>query len=364
VITLAAYAIGLGCITLALRHRLTTWAVIHTTRSRLFDLIEPRSPERDASTTLANLARSLRSGLTLRASLIADANQSGSLLPPTIVARLNRGDILREVCRDELTDCDGRVRRAIELADISGLNAADILDIAADSIREEESLALLAHSAGSHARSTIAVLTGCSLLALTLSFALSEGVRGLIGSPLGIVLVLIGLGCNVAARVWINREVHRSTSGNESARHARDLVLTLECLVLSGYSLQGALMTVHTWLQERSALFTHAAELLHFGHTVETALSYLERTVDVAMRPVVHGLRLAHHDGGPVQSSLASLRTEITRAEEHRLTSAIQRTPVRLVIPLVVCGLPSFLCIGVIPVLVAILGGLTTTNGG
>ena len=41
----------------------------------------------------------------------------------------------------------------------------------------------------------------------------------------------------------------------------------------------------------------------------------------INQKPIVHGLRLAHHDGGPVHAHLATIRQEIMRAEEHRLTS-------------------------------------------
>lgn len=362
-ITLAVYLFGVCCITLALHHRLQSWAILHTTRVRISQLFQAEIVQRDVATTLTDLARSLRSGMTLRAGLLEDANRQGSLFPPTVIPRLTRGDVMRDVCHDELPDSDVRLTRAIELADISGLNAADVLDVASEAVRDEHDLTLLSYSAGSHAHSTIAVLTGCSTLALLISTVLSSTVRHFIGSPLGVVLVAAGLLCNFAARTWINREIHRSTSGDTSPLVARDVILTLECLVLSGYSLQGAVMTAHTWLRERSIPFARTAEMLHAGHTVEAALDHLEYAVDDYQKPIVHGLRLAHHDGGPVHAHLATIRQGIMRAEEHRLTSAIQRTPVRLVIPLVACGLPSFLCIGVIPVLVAILGGLTTTSG-
>jgi tight adherence protein B len=363
VITLVVYTIGIGCIALATRHRLDAWAMLHATKGRVRQLSAPLIAPRDVTTTLSDLARALRSGHSLRTSLIDEAQRPGSILPESVVGRLTRGDVLRDVCRDELHDIDARLRRAFELADLSGVNAPEILDVAADSIRQEHGLALLAESAGSHSRSTVSVLTVCSVLAAATSAFFSSSVRQLLTSPVGVILITVGVGCNIGARLWIGREIARSTRGDGSTHIARDIILTLESLVLAGYSLQGALMTAHTWLHERSVLFTQIAERLHAGHTVEATLHHLEHACDDHVRGVVHGLRVAHLDGGPIHTSLKTIRQEITQWEEHRLTAAIQRTPVRLVVPLVGCALPSFLCIGVIPVLVAIVGGLSLSNG-
>lgn len=362
-IALAVYLLALGLIGLGARHRIATWASHHLTKRRVVTLVSPLVATRDEKSTLDDLARSLRAHVTLRSSVIADAMVPGSLFPSAGAARLSRGDVLRDVCRDEFANVDERVVTAIELADLSGLNAADVLDVAANSIRQEENLALLARSAGSHARSTVSVLTACSLLALAISIFLSDSVRTVMATPSGLFLVAIGVACNVAARLWITRESARSTRHDADSRRAREIILTLESLVLAGYSLQGALMTAHTWIRTRSPHLTHVAELLHAGHTVETALDHLSGVDDEHLRRVAHCLQLAHRDGGPIHSMLASLRDEITRHEEHRLTASIQRTPVRLVVPLVACALPSFLCIGVIPIFVAIFGGLTNSNG-
>lgn len=362
-IALLSYAAGIGCTALGARHRLREWGSLHITRRRVARLITPSTSLRDATSTLDDLSRALRSGMTLRASLIDDAERPGSILPSSAVSRLARGDVLRDVCRDELAFLDERVVRAIELADLSGSNSADVLDVAASSIRQERHLALLARSASTHAHSTIAVLTGCSLVALAVSSLLSSSVRSLLSTPGGATLITIGLGLNLTARAWIARESRRSIRHDAPSHHARDVILTLESLVLAGYSLQGALMTAHTWLREKSPELRIMAEHLHSGHTVDAALNSLESSNKGELRPVIHGLRLAHHDGGPVHTTLAGMRDEITNREAHRLTTAIQRTPVRLVVPLVACALPSFLCIGVIPVFVAILGGLTATHG-
>ena len=362
-IALVAYAFGIGCVALATRHRLGAWAVLHATKGRVRQLVAPLVAPRDVTTTLSDLARALRSGHSLRTSLIDEAQRPGSILPESVVGRLKRGDVLRDVCRDQLREIDVRLRRALELADLSGVNAPEILDVAADSIREERGLSLLAQSAGSHSRSTVSLLTGCSVLAIAISAFFSSSVRQLLATPVGLLLVTVGIGCNFGARIWIWREIARSTRGDESTHIARDIILTLESLVLAGYSLQGALMTAHTWLHERSLLFTQIAERLHTGHTVEATLNHLEHACDDHVRGVVHGLRVAHHDGGPIHASLKTMRHGIAQREEHRLTAAIQRTPVRLVVPLVACALPSFLCIGVIPILVAIVGGLSLSNG-
>ena len=84
-ITLVVYLFGICCITLALHHRLQSWAILHTTRVRISQLFQPEVVQRDVATTLTDLARSLRSGMTLRASLLEDASRPGSLFSPTVI---------------------------------------------------------------------------------------------------------------------------------------------------------------------------------------------------------------------------------------------------------------------------------------
>ncbi|NDF41975.1 MAG: hypothetical protein EB132_07495, partial [Actinobacteria bacterium] len=215
-IVLVAYVTGFGCIALAMRHRLSAWAALHATKSRVRQLTSPLVAPRDVTTTLSDLARALRSGNSLRTSLIEEAQRPGSILPESVVGRLTRGDVLRDVCRDEFHDIDARLRRALELADLSGVNAPEILDVAADSIRQERDLALLAESAGSHSRSTVSLLTGCSVLAISISALFSTSVRQLLTSPVGVILITVGVGCNIGARIWIGHEIARSTRGDES----------------------------------------------------------------------------------------------------------------------------------------------------
>ncbi|NBT27704.1 MAG: hypothetical protein EBT09_14435, partial [Actinobacteria bacterium] len=111
-IVLVAYVTGIGCIALATRHHLDAWAMVHATKGRVRQLSAPLVAPRDVTTTLADLARALRSGHSLRTSLIEEAQRPGSILQESVVGRLTRGDVLRDVCRDEFHDIDARLRRA------------------------------------------------------------------------------------------------------------------------------------------------------------------------------------------------------------------------------------------------------------
>jgi len=337
--------------------------VVARTRASLLVARRMIDPTPDA--ILGEISRALRSGQSLRNALIDLHRGSPDGASVKVVARLTRGDAMSDVARHALTHFDASVRRAIELADVAGPAGPEVLDTIAQSQRHSRELARLARSAGAHARSTMAMLTGASLVVLAVALAVSSTARGFVVSPPGLVTVVVGATFNVAGRRWVRHGTSRSIVTDSSHDDFRDVVVVLEALVLAGYSLHGAVMTAHTFIDGPYAeALSRVAEHLHAGRAFEVALAQLDPHSDPMLEPLVAALRLAHRDGQAVGDLLRTIRDDATNHERHRLTEQVNAVPTRLIVPLVTCGLPSFVLIGVIPVLVAIFGGLALTQGG
>ncbi len=334
--------------------------VVARARASLLAVGRMRDPLPDA--IISELSRSLRSGQSLRNALIELHRGSADHASSKAITRLKRGEDVCDVARDGLGHLDVATRRAIELADVAGPAGPDVLDAIAEASRQAREISRLAHSAGAHARSTMAMLTGASLIVLAGALVISSSARSFVLSPSGLVTIVSGAAFNFVGRRWVQRGTSRSMIADSSYDNFCDVIIVFESLILAGYSLQGAMMSAHTFINEaHSEVFSTAAEQLHSGRTFETALSSLDS--DPTLEPLVAALRLAQRDGVAVGSLLREIREDATSRERHRLTAQIHAVPTRLIVPLVTCGLPSFILIGVLPVLVAIFGGLTMTPG-
>jgi tight adherence protein C len=98
--------------------------------------------------------------------------------------------------------------------------------------------------------------------------------------------------------------------------------------------------------------------ILH-GEPLEEALESVAGD-GPSTRPLVALLVAAHHDGAPIVDPLARLAAEL-RADRRRAVEARARqVPVRLLFPLVLCSLPAFVLLAIVPPVVAALSDLRT----
>lgn len=76
------------------------------------------------------------------------------------------------------------------------------------------------------------------------------------------------------------------------------------------------------------------------------------------LRFLARTLRPAWEHGAPPSSALEATRTRMRRQNTERTELAAQRLTVHLVLPLGLCYLPSFILLGVIPILFSLGGAL------
>jgi tight adherence protein C len=88
------------------------------------------------------------------------------------------------------------------------------------------------------------------------------------------------------------------------------------------------------------------------------ALPRLSTELGSALDPLVDGLAAADRDGLPLAPVLERLATDARLHRRRQLDTLARQLPVRLALPLVLCTLPSFVLLAIVPLLLAALSSL------
>jgi tight adherence protein C len=88
------------------------------------------------------------------------------------------------------------------------------------------------------------------------------------------------------------------------------------------------------------------------------ALPQLSARLGPALDPLVDGLAAADRDGLPLAPVLERLAADARQHRRRQLDTLARQLPVRLAVPLVVCTLPSFVLLAIVPLLLAALSSL------
>jgi tight adherence protein C len=94
------------------------------------------------------------------------------------------------------------------------------------------------------------------------------------------------------------------------------------------------------------------------GLRLSDALGGLPGSVGEPVRPLVMAFANAERDGGPLLPALLAAASDARRTRAHGAEMAARRLSVRLLFPLVVCILPAFVVLGLVPLLVASFQGV------
>ena len=95
------------------------------------------------------------------------------------------------------------------------------------------------------------------------------------------------------------------------------------------------------------------------GMTLDSALRGLQTQLGPQFQPLTGTLLLAHIHGGSVAPLLSRLATDANTARRQRGEAKARRLPVSLLVPLVVCSLPSVVVGVLIPMAVVSLRQIT-----
>lgn len=184
--------------------------------------------------------------------------------------------------------------------------------------------------------------------------------------PAAIVVViapLVGLTTLIGAVMW-----RLSSTARGTARAARQISTdypdALDLLVLSiraGYLPAQAVVEIAQFLTPRlRRSFAAVDRAMQNGTRFADALAELPRHLGPITQPLVDSLSAADRYGLPLAPVLERLAFEARQHRRRRADSAARELPVRLAVPLVLCTLPSFILLAIVPLLLGALSSLGT----
>ena len=269
---------------------------------------------------------------------------------------------MRPHSRERLHD----LQLSLRMSESAGAPLATSLERAAEHAEERIDALLGRQSALAAPRATGRILSWLPLLGLGLGMLMgSDPVGVLTGSILGVLTGLLGLGLAFAGRRWTAALVHRAEV-ESAARHEAeqtsnvppvDTALVLELLAAqlrAGLAPLAALGTLAEALNSRPL---HAVcQRLQMGSGWGSAWSGSAAGTFGELRDA---LAPAYTGGAPSTALLLSLADAHRLGERRAAERAAGKLSVALVVPLGLCSLPAFICLGIVPILISLLPTLT-----
>lgn len=271
---------------------------------------------------------------------------------------------MRPHSRERLHD----LQLSLRMSESAGAPLATSLERAAEHAEERIDALLGRQSALAAPRATGRILSWLPLLGLGLGVLMgSDPVGVLTGSILGALTGMLGLGLAFAGRRWTAALVHRAEvestraghTGGEQALNAPtvDTALVLELLAAqlrAGLAPLAALGTLAEALNSRP-LHT-VCQRLQMGSSWGSAWSGSAAGTFGELRDA---LAPAYTGGAPSTALLLSLADAHRLSERRAAERAAGKLSVALVVPLGLCSLPAFICLGIVPILISLLPTLT-----
>jgi len=280
---------------------------------------------------LAGLARS---GFSVRGALVElrDRIESdrGDLCAVARRARLGAPiDRCLEPLAPEFGEALPELRACLSAAAMSGANWAEALDKLGNSISDRAALRRSADVAGAGAKLSARVIAALPLLMLPAG--LRQVTDGVVAGS-----IFLGLCIGVVGYRWLVRVIPAPPPDDAGAVVADEVAASLDL----GSSLDEALGDA----LERRAALRRAARRAALGMPWSAALS-------IDLPPVAAAIADAETTGTPVAESLRRTAASVRRDARLRFQREVQRAPVKMVLPLVSCCLPSFVLITIVPLL-------------
>lgn len=181
---------------------------------------------------------------------------------------------------------------------------------------------------------------------------------GILAGPIiVVVVVLMGYGRSILRRRAQTR--HREHQIRTGLAEVIDLFAVA---LASGHNLYAATHRVARWSPEPfDQAFTSCISAVDDGCPLSESLEQLPNHLGPSVQPLAAALVAHERYGAPITQNLAGLASESRRIHRHHAEVLARRLPVTLLGPLVVCVLPAFLLLTVVPLVVETLGSVTNS---
>lgn len=228
--------------------------------------------------------------------------------------------------------CDAALAVAVD----AGAPVAAVLSRLAEALRERAAVLRSVDVALAGPKATARLVTALPLVGIGFGIAVGlDPIGALLGSPIGIVALVMGLGLGVAAWLWSRRIVAAAGRGSPTAGLALELV---GVALSGGVGIERARALVERAMRERGLASVDGAAL--------------DET-----------LALAEAAGVPARALLAAEAQAARLRERLAGETRAARAAVHLVIPLGVCVLPAFGLLAVVPLVLSMLQSTFTPLG-
>ena len=182
----------------------------------------------------------------------------------------------------------------------------------------------------------------------------------LVATAISPILGLVVVMCPVVWRGWSRSR----TAARTTRQIASDFPDALDLLVLSiraGYLPAQAVVEITPFLaQQLQPAFIAVGDALKRGDRFADALGALHAHLGPIAQPLVDSLSAADRYGLPLAPVLERLAFEARQQRRRDADGAARELPVRLAMPLVLCTLPSFVLLAIVPLLLGALSSLHT----
>lgn len=225
-------------------------------------------------------------------------------------------------------------------------------------------------------RSTVTLLRWMPLGGLGLAWMLGAGPDSLLGDPLGWLVFTAGLLFAVVGHVWA-QHLLRAAAGPAREVDAAAWLDVMAALLRSGASLVGALEQAAAALPGGSRLRPVLARL-RWGAGWDEAWDGMgeatgagagprsrrgrhpqeqDRAAEAELAELGRRLQPLHTTGMAGAATLTQAARAVRQERRRAAELAAEQLAVRLVVPLGLCHLPAFVCLGVLPLLLTMLRG-------
>jgi tight adherence protein B len=302
---------------------------------------------------LDSLARATRSHQPARDAVVGAL----SLLTPT-TALLKTIDNLQsgQEIEDALSpsECEQHEQQLFEFLRVSLVQQVFIpqaLEQAADIIREEFRHYQDVTAATAQARSSASLLTLVPFAVLALLLLSSSTARqGLLTAPF-VLTVAVGIAVNRIGWWWIQQLVNKS--GKDTTDLSSSLAQRLCVSLRAGVPLRSA---IEQWATESDP---NLHEELMRGDPLSTSLHDFVQRQSGGSHHLAQVLLEADRDGLPIIHTVSRLSAEMRTHRRHQAEIKTRQLPTKLTLPVVLCVLPSFVFLAVIPLILANLSQFT-----
>lgn len=168
-------------------------------------------------------------------------------------------------------------------------------------------------------------------------------------------LTILVITC-IAIGLYRRRNRNRNLVAPQLVRQLPEFIDAIVLLLHSGASPAQALIAAPSWLEPPlHHIVNGVAQQISHGNRFSESVTALRGSIGPPVFPLVEALLSVDRDGQSIANVLDRLSSESRVQRRRQLDADIRRLPVRLTIPLACCILPSFVLLGVVPMIATAL---------